>query len=155
MFEDRTERLEKKVRLMEEKMDNISAAMNTLTHVISELVEEGKKIKGEKNTLVRANKRLLALVPEETNKIQKNVFRKYVMPFVKENTELVKMTANKNVSLLFDEIVDNGQVDVKKMSKQMNVHEAQIEEWGAFLENNGLAIVNYKNDRAVSIKKSF
>ncbi|MBI4019633.1 MAG: hypothetical protein HY364_05280 [Candidatus Aenigmarchaeota archaeon] len=154
MFEDRDERTEKRIRAMEEKLNKVSSSVAVLADVVKQLGEERKTLMSERETLLESSRKLLALVPKE-NKLHKDVFRRFIVPFMKDNAEIVKMSSDKNVSMLFDEIVDKGEVNVKEMSRKLHVHELQIEEWGRFLEKNGLAAVKSEKGRAISIGRSF
>lgn len=139
---------------MEDKLNKMISSLAVLADVVRRLGEERKALMTEREGLLESSRRLLALVPKE-NKLHKDVFRRFIVPFMKDNAEIVKMSSDGNVSLLFDEIVDKGEVSVKEMSRKLHVHELQIEEWGRFLEKNGLVTVKSEKGRAVSIGKSF
>ncbi|HLD83227.1 MAG TPA: hypothetical protein VI979_00025 [archaeon] len=155
MFEDRTERMEKRMKSLEDKLGKVSASIALLADVVKRLGEERKALTAEREGLLEANRKLLALMPQDSNRLHKDIFRRFIVPFMKDNAELVKMSSDKNVSALFDEIVDKGEVSVKEMSRKLRVHDAQIEEWGRFLEKNGLVTVKHDKGRVASIAKSF
>lgn len=155
LFQDRTERLERNVKKLEDRIGKINASINIMIDVVKKLSEERGVMAKERDSLRDANRKLLALVPHEQNKLSKDIFRKFIKPSIESSAELVRMSTNKNVSLLFDEIMEKGEITVRNAARKLGVYEGQIEEWAKFLEDNGLVSIVYEKGRVLAMKKSF
>ncbi|MBI4014664.1 MAG: hypothetical protein HY365_01785 [Candidatus Aenigmarchaeota archaeon] len=151
-FEDSA--TERRLKKLEERVSNLASSVNVLSDVIKKLAEERNAASREREQLLVANKRLLALIPKE-NALPKQIFEKFVAPAFKEGGAAVKIATNSGISSLFEEVADKGTVNIGKFARRAGIHEAQAEEWAKFLEDNGLAKIEYEHNRAVRVVKAF
>lgn len=152
LFDDSA--LERRVRKLEERMSSVASSVNVLSDVIKKLAEERDVASQEREQLLIANKRLLTLVPRETT-LPKQIFDRFIAPAFKESGAAVKIATNSGISSLFEEVADKGTVNIGKFARHAGIHEAQVEEWAKFLEDNGLAKIEHEHSRAVRVVKSF
>ncbi len=163
------EDIEKRVAALEKKIDHIDAAFNVFRDVLIKIQNENVQLRKNRDFLLGKHKDLMKKSVNK-DKLASEIKQKLVDPFVKEineDAQLVrKLTsqlhekepsadgeAPSRLDELFVLVMNRGVVTTKEAANYFDVHELQIEEWAATLEDHGLVDIVKNNDRT-ELRKS-
>ncbi|MEM7819459.1 MAG: hypothetical protein QXD48_01380 [Candidatus Aenigmatarchaeota archaeon] len=159
-LEKRIDDLERRIYKNFKQIDN---SFKTMINILNKLEKENAELKKDRDILIEKHKELLKNIPVPKNRLEKEVYEKFVKPVkakIKENMDLVQLVVkeeilkDENIPLdqLFELVVRNGKINSDVAARKLNVHPARVEEWAKILKERGLIDINY-HDNKIELRK--
>ncbi len=161
--DEQIKKLEKNIENLEKKMNRNFMRMNdslqTITDVITQMQQENKSLKKDRDFLIEKHKEIMRSVETESRLI-KEMKQKFIEPArkeLKEDVELLKTAVGEGFKHgkkeeLFDMVIKSGKIKLKEAARKLNVHEMQIETWAKDMENSGLIDV-FESGKDTELRK--